>query len=165
VVRGTVRSWLSRGRRPIVRQPRSPAELDALAAHIDGGLAAVREAIDADDPGAILAAASTYGRLVDAMLLADGGPVPPEVAARITRDPWSGEPVQRATFTTWPTGQGGKWEAGMRRFGDLLDRHCQEREYSDQYAARLWDSWLTDRRPPGPASRLDRWERRGRWLL
>ena len=96
VNRGTVRSWLSRGRRRIVRQPASETELEAMAGQIEARLAAVREALAAGNPQALLAAAKALGPVVDAMLLADGGPVPPELAARITRDPLSGEPIQRA---------------------------------------------------------------------
>jgi transposase-like protein len=104
VNRGTVRSWLSRGRRRIVRQPASEAELEAIAARVEAGLAGVREALAAGNPRALLAAAKALGPLVDGMLLADGGPVPPELAARITRDPWSGELVQRAQLFDRPPG-------------------------------------------------------------
>jgi hypothetical protein len=47
----------------------------------------VREALAANDPRALLKAAQALGPTVDAMLLADGGPVPPELAARLTVDP------------------------------------------------------------------------------
>ena len=90
-----MRSWLSRGRRRILRQPASEVELEAMAGQVEAGLAGVREALAAGNPYALLVAAKALGPVVDGMLLADGGPVPPELAARITHDPWSGEPVQR----------------------------------------------------------------------
>jgi hypothetical protein len=102
VNRGTVRSWLSRGRRRIIRPPASEAELEAIAGRVESGLTAVREALTAGNPHALLAAAKALGPDVDAMLLADGGPVPPELAARITRDPWSGEQVKRAPLFDRP---------------------------------------------------------------
>jgi transcriptional regulator with XRE-family HTH domain len=102
VNRGTVRSWLSRGRRPIVRQPASRDELEAMAGRVETGLAGVREALAADDPRALLKAAHALGPTVDAMILADGGPVPPELAARLTVDPWSGDPVHRVEIADRP---------------------------------------------------------------
>lgn len=102
VNRGTVRSWLSRGRRPIVRRPATDAELEAIAGRVEAGLAGVREALAADDPRALLKAAQALGPTVDAMILADGGPVPPELAARLTVDPWSGDPVRRVEIADRP---------------------------------------------------------------
>jgi hypothetical protein len=92
VNRSTVRSWLHRARYAPTR--RSLAERDALADQAERELAGMRAAVASGNPAAVLAAATRASAAMEAAMLADGT-VPPEVAARLTVDPWTGEPIRR----------------------------------------------------------------------
>jgi transposase-like protein len=104
VARGTVRSWLSRGQRPIVRQVATDAELHAMADRADAILDDLRQGREHGDAHATLRMARQLGNVLDWLMLHDGGPVPDAVAARLTVDPWSGEPIRRAEVSDRPWG-------------------------------------------------------------
>jgi hypothetical protein len=67
------------------------AERHALANRAEAGIAEARAAIARAALAAILATSPIF----EAIQLADGQ-APPEVAARLTVDPWTGQPIRRA---------------------------------------------------------------------
>jgi transposase len=95
VNRSTVRSWLYRARHAPTGPSLGPAAREALADQASRELAAAHDAIRGGDPAAILAATRRVSVTLERVNMADGR-VAPEVAARLTVDPWTGEPIHRA---------------------------------------------------------------------